>query len=45
MHQEMQRMVQIDEGSEENTTSIDGDATYIRVVVADKKNASDSYTD
>ena len=37
MHQEMQRMVQIDEGSRENTTSVDEDATYLRVVVADKK--------
>ena len=37
MHQEMQRMVQIDEGSGENTTSIDEDAVYLRVVVAKKK--------
>ena len=37
MHQEMQRMVQIDEGSRENTTSVDEDAAYLRVVVADKK--------
>ena len=37
MHQEMQWMVQIDEGSGENTTSIDEDAAYLRVVVADKK--------
>ena len=37
MHQEMQRMVQIDEGSRENTTSIDEDAAYLRVVVANKK--------
>ena len=37
MHQEMQRMVQIDEGSRENTTSFDEDAAYLRVVVADKK--------
>ena len=37
MHQEMQRMVQKDEGSGENTTSIDEDAAYLRVVVADKK--------
>ena len=37
MYQEMQRMVQIDEGSGENTTSINEDAAYLRVVVADKK--------
>ena len=37
MHQEMQRIVQIDEGSEENTTSINEDAAYLRVVVANKK--------
>ena len=37
MHQEMQWMVQIDEGSGENTSSIDEDAAYLRVVVADKK--------
>ena len=37
MHQEMQRMVQIDEGSRENTTSVDEDAAYLRVVVDDKK--------
>ena len=37
MHQEMQRMVQIDEGSRENITSIDEDVAYLRVVVADKK--------
>ena len=37
MHQEMQRMVQKDEGSRENTSSIDEDAAYLRVVVADKK--------
>ena len=37
MHQEMQRMVQIDEGSGENTTSIDEDAAYLRVMTADKK--------
>ena len=37
MHQEMQRMVQKDEGSGENTASIDEDAAYLRVVVADKK--------
>ena len=36
MHQEMKRMVQINEGSRENTTSIDEDAAYLRVVVADK---------
>ena len=29
MHQEMQQMVQIDEGSGENTASIDEDATYL----------------
>ena len=37
MHQEMQWMVQIDEGSGENTASIDEDAAYLRVVAADKK--------
>ena len=37
MRQEMQRMVQIDEGSGENTASIDEDATYLQVVAADKK--------
>ena len=37
MHQEMQLMVQIDEGSGENITSIDEDVAYLRVVVADKK--------
>ena len=37
MHQEMQQMVQIDEGSRENTTSIDEDAAYLRVVIDDKK--------
>ena len=37
MHQEMQRMVQIDEGSRENTTSVDEDASYLRDLVADKK--------
>ena len=37
MHQEMQRMVQKDESSRENTASIDEDAAYLRVVVADKK--------
>ena len=37
MHQEMQRIVQIDEGSGENTASIDEDATYLRVKAADKK--------
>ena len=36
MHQEMQRMVQKDDGSGENTTSIDEDGAYLRVVVADK---------
>ena len=30
-------MVQIDKGLGENTTSIDEDATYLRVVAADKK--------
>ena len=29
MRQEMQRMVQIDEGSRENTASIDEDAAYL----------------
>ena len=37
MRKEMQRMVQIDESSGENTASIDEDATYLRVVAADKK--------
>ena len=37
MHQEMQWMVQIDEGLGENTTSIDEYAVYLRVVAADKK--------
>ena len=37
MHQEMQRMVQIDEGSRRSTTSVDKDAAYLRVVVAGKK--------
>ena len=37
MRQEMQRMVQIDEGSGENTASIDEDAAYLQVVAADKK--------
>ena len=37
MRQEMQRMVQIDEGSGENTASIDEDASYLRVVAAIKK--------
>ena len=37
MHQEMQRMVQIDECSGENTTFIDEDAAYLRVVATDKK--------
>ena len=37
MRQEMQRMVQIDEGSGENTASVDEDATYLLVVVANKK--------
>ena len=37
MRQEMQRMVQIDEGSGENTASIDEDAAYVQVVVANKK--------
>ena len=37
MHQEMQRMVQKDEGSGENIASIDEDAAYLRVVVVDKK--------
>ena len=30
-------MVQIDEGSRENTASIDEDAAYLRVVAANKK--------
>ena len=33
----MQQMVQIDEGSGENITSIDEDATYLQVVIVDKK--------
>ena len=37
MRQEMQQMVQIGEDSGENNASIDEDATYLRVVVADKK--------
>ena len=37
MHQEMQWMVQIDEGSGENTASIDEDAAYLQVVATDKK--------
>ena len=37
MHQEMQRMIQIDEGSRENNATIDEDATYLQVVAADKK--------
>ena len=37
MHQEMQRTVQIDEGSGENTASIDEDAAYLQVMAADKK--------
>ena len=37
MRQEMKQMVQIGEDSGENNASIDEDATYLRVVVADKK--------
>ena len=37
MHLEMQQMVQIDEGLGENTASINEDATYLRIVAADKK--------
>ena len=37
MHQEIQHMVQIDEGLGENTTSIDEDAASLRVMVADLK--------
>ena len=43
MHQEMQWMVQINEGSGENNASIDEDATSLRVVAADKKRQQHIY--
>ena len=37
MHQEMQRMIQIDEHSGENIVFINEDVAYLPVVAADKK--------
>ena len=44
MHQEMQRMIQIDEGSGENTSSIDEDANTYELWQLIKK-VNNSYTD